>query len=289
MVKGSILQVIVNTIFRIFNFIRRMIDFVVIKELIGMAKTLFNIAKWGHKISYAWNYLVSAPYCVIVYGASGVGKTEFCRSLLGKSIESSNAPRTVIHQIENLILEDGHKIRLYDLPGHVSYKANRDKVMEEIANRKSYGIINVVSYGYHEVPEAQNLKVFKVGNEGEKTNEIDTQFLKENLKREFDQAKEWHTGNSLSRNIGWIITVVNKADVWSAKHDIVLDYYQNDGEYTKNLFGNQAHLVKYVFPYCSIISPFCQKAMPLEISERQKVDMHKHLLEHLIRLVKDER
>lgn len=47
MVKGSILQVIVNTIFRIFNFIRRMIDFVVIKELIGMAKTLFNIAKWG--------------------------------------------------------------------------------------------------------------------------------------------------------------------------------------------------------------------------------------------------
>lgn len=107
MVKGSILQVIENIIFLFFNFIRRMIDFIVIKELIGAAKTIFNIAKWGHKIGYVWNYLVSDPYCVIVYGASGVGKTEFCRSLLGKSIESSNAPRTVIHQIENLILEDG--------------------------------------------------------------------------------------------------------------------------------------------------------------------------------------
>lgn len=81
MVKGSILQVIENIIFLIFNFIRRMIDFIVIKELIGAAKTIFNIAKWGHKIGYAWNYLISDPYCVIVYGASGVGKTEFCRSL----------------------------------------------------------------------------------------------------------------------------------------------------------------------------------------------------------------
>lgn len=52
MVKGSILQVIENIIFLIFNFIRRMIDFIVIKELIGAAKTIFNIAKWGHKIGY---------------------------------------------------------------------------------------------------------------------------------------------------------------------------------------------------------------------------------------------
>ena len=65
-----------------------MIDFVVIKELVVVAKTIFNIAKWGHRISYAWNYLFSDPDCVVVYGASGVGKTEFCRYLLGKSIES---------------------------------------------------------------------------------------------------------------------------------------------------------------------------------------------------------
>mgnify|MGYP002656718658 FL=1 len=91
-------------------------------------------------------------------------KTEFCRSLLERNLELTESPRTVLHQIEILVLKDGHKIKLYDLPGHVSYKANRDRVIELMAKQKVYGIINVVSYGYHEVQNAQNLKTFKVSN-----------------------------------------------------------------------------------------------------------------------------
>ena len=264
------------------------IDIIALKQIWGIIKAICNIYKWGPRLIYGWNYLFSKPYSVIVYGASGVGKTEFCRALLERDIECTDAPRTVIHQVENLILNDGHKIRLYDLSGHISYKMNRNKVIETIARQKSYGIINVVSFGYHEVPNAQNLKTFKVANGDEKSYEIDTQYIKENLQREFEQAKEWHTGSHLSTNIGWIITVVNKADIWFAKYDQVMEYYQSNGEYSKNLFGNNVRLVKYVYPYSSIISPFCKKPMVIEFGERKKLEMHENLKKDLLRLVKDE-
>ena len=125
-------------------------------------------------------------------------------------------------------------------------------------------------------------------NEADNAYEIDTQYLKENLQREFEQSKEWHTGAHLSTNIGWIITVVNKADIWFGKYDQVMEYYQSDGEYSKNLFGNNARLVKYVYPYSSIISPFCKKPMIIEFGERKKLEMHKNLKKDLLRLVKDE-
>ena len=202
-------------------------------------------------------------------------------------MELTESPRTVLHQIEILVLKDGHKIKLYDLPGHVSYKANRDRVIELMAKQKVYGIINVVSYGYHEVQNAQNLKTFKVSN-GEDVLNIDTQFQKDNLQRENEQAKEWRTGANLPCNLGWIITVVNKADIWFNKRDEILDYYQKDGNYSKSIFGDFSTRVRYVYPYCSIISPFCKKPMLLELGERTKLEMHNKLKDDLLRLIKNE-
>lgn len=263
------------------------IDIYSLKQLYGFIKIFFNFTKWGPKIIYFWNYFFSKPYCVIVYGATGVGKTEFCRSLLERNLELTESPRTVLHQIEILVLKDGHKIKLYDLPGHVSYKANRDRVIELMAKQKVYGIINVVSYGYHEVQNAQNLKTFKVSN-GEDVLNIDTQFQKDNLQREYEQAKEWRTGANLPCNLGWIITVVNKADIWFNKRDEILDYYQKDGNYSKSIFGDFSTRVRYVYPYCSIISPFCKKPMLLELGERTKLEMHNKLKDDLLRLIKNE-
>lgn len=262
------------------------VDFVAVKHIWGSLKLLLNVTKWVPKIIYGWNYLFSDPYCVILYGASGVGKSEFCRSLLGEPVSLNDAPRTLIYKKQNLVLPDGHKIRLYDLPGHNSYKINRKEAIDKISRQKSYGIINVVSYGYHEVPEAKNLKAFKT-NDGSAINDIDTQFHKDNLNRELEQACEWRSIIHIPSNLGWIVTVINKADIWYSKNDEVMAYYQNDGEYMKKLFGQCATYAKYIYPYCSIISPFCKKPMLLEFGERKKIEMHKHLMDDLIRLVKN--
>lgn len=89
-------------------------------------------------------------------------------------------------------------------------------------------------------------------------------------------------------NLGWIITVVNKADIWFNKRDEILDYYQKDGNYSKSIFGDFSTRVRYVYPYCSIISPFCKKPMLLELGERTKLEMHNKLKDDLLRLIKNE-
>lgn len=261
-----------------------MIDWIAVKQVIGVIKTLANITKWLPQIKKGWNYLFSSPFYVVVYGASGVGKSEFCRSLLGRSL-SQEIPRTVFYNEEDLTLPDGHKIRFLDLPGHISYETNRKEALNVTSKVKSFGIINVVSYGYHEVAEAKNLKMFKIPNDTNEVAQIATQYQKYNIKLELEQAREWHSAVVNKYKVDWIITVVNKADIWFAQSEEILDYYQCNGDYTKSLLGEHSKFVKYVFPYCSIISPFCKKPMVLEFGEREKEQMRLQLLNCIKKLV----
>lgn len=267
-----------------------MFDYVAFKEVFGILKTGLNIVKVYSKIKYWCCFFFSKPYPVLIYGASGVGKSEFCRSLLEKPIAPTDAPRTVLYQELTLVLEDGHKIRLFDLPGHAGFKKNREKALGKIAKYKSYGIIYVVSYGYHEVPEGQNLKMFKIaaGSENDMA-VIDTQYQKDNIKRELEQAKEWRSTIHLSNRIGWIVTVVNKADIWFEKKDEVMRYYEDEEEYSKELLGEHSTHPRLVYPYCSIISPFCKRPMKLTFGERKKIGFHMHLRADLLNMIKDEK
>ena len=73
-----------------------MLDCVAFKEVFGILKAVLNIVKVCSKIKYWCYFLFSKPYPVLIYGASGVGKSEFCRSLLEKPIAQTDAPRTVL-------------------------------------------------------------------------------------------------------------------------------------------------------------------------------------------------
>ena len=63
-----------------------MLDYVAFKEVFGILKAGLNIVKVYSKIKYWCCFFFSKPYPVLIYGASGVGKSEFCRSLFEKPI-----------------------------------------------------------------------------------------------------------------------------------------------------------------------------------------------------------
>lgn len=82
---------------------------------------------------------------------------------------------------------------------------------------------------------------------------------------------------------------MNKADIWFEKKDEVMRYYEEEEEYSKELLGEHSTHPRLVYPYCSIISPFCKRPMKLTFGERKKIGFHMHLRADLLNMIKDEK
>ena len=239
-------------------------------------KLMLNISRWGKRIVYLWNYCMYKPTKVLLLGVSGSGKTQFLNSFLGIPMLEDN--RTYVPQNKFYFFSNGRKIQFVDLPGHVTLTSTRQKYVDEITNNKIEGIINVVNYGYNDAEENE-ADVFKAGE-----NEIKDAYLKDNRKNELAQLNEWLNRIHSSSKPEWIITIINKADIWYDKKEEVVNYYQN-GEYGNSFVELKRVVPHYTFLYCSVINPFGGRPMTIIMSERTKNELQKNLKESLLRLI----
>lgn len=213
---------------------------------------------------------------IVVYGVSGVGKTEFLHSLLGDGF--SNGQRTQDLVKYPFELPDGHKVIFIDTPGHPTMEAVRERLQRDYTNCKITGIINIVSKGFHSTPETPIIDVFKAG-----TNEIKEEYLRENIKLENNQLSEWQTYIKADNQVKWFMTIVNKADLWYDNHNDVMEYYRS-GEYYSAIKGIEHCCNIHTFPYCSIMKPFMGKFRSVKYSEVEKRNMYEELISQLQRL-----
>lgn len=231
------------------------------------------------KIKYIWNRYFRRTIRVIVYGDSGVGKTQFLNTLTGRNTYTPDRTRFV-SKFE-LTLSSGRKIEFLDTPGHQSSKIARLHALDYIAKGKVDGIINLVDYGYQdgEEMEKQLETAFNVD-----TNQVKDSFLRENRLLELNRTKEFLDRINPNTRVGWIITVVNKADVWYSNINEILEYYK-EGEYGKELkqYSHTVHLD--TLPFCSVITPYANRKMLLEFSERDKIRFYNSLLEEFEQLI----
>ena len=240
-----------------------LLKFIKIKEI------LYSIRK-------AWNKYLSKPRVVVVYGESGVGKSQFLHTILNNGVISEE--RTNDKTKMRLELADGHKIDFVDTPGHMSLQVVRKTLNKEFAKGKIYGVINVVDYGYMSTPTLKNDDVFRAG-----TNEVKQEFLRDNRKREIKQIEEWVDLIDKESDVRWFMTVINKADVWYDDFEEVTNYYES-GDYYEEIKALN-HCCRIVcYPFCSIMTPYCGKPMLLSMSEKDKRRMHKSLYDELLRL-----
>ncbi len=259
-------------------------DWQAIWETIKLLRYIVKLHKWWEWLVYVTNFYFRKPVNVIVYGTTGAGKTEFIRALLEQEVDLMNPPRTRFFEGKRLVLNNGRKIKFFDVPGHSSLKQQRQTVAEKIVKRKIKGIINVTTYGYNDVEEAEDVAIFKIDNPGIPV--VKNDYLKKNRQRELEQIREWENYITSYNKIKWLITVVNKADIWNKNKKDVLDYYQS-GLYYDNFIKTIERVCKTcVFPYCSIISPFANQPMELSFSERDKIKMHHELKSVILKLVK---
>ena len=191
---------------------------------------------------------------VLLLGQTGTGKSNFLQSLSVERAEPiSRAVRTQYPNRKVLTLQKKRAFRFVDTPGDTDYKDVRIQEIRESLSAKGgiSGVINIVSYGYHEYHVVRG-EVFKPDGS------IDPDYLQKHRQIELDQLDEWTPLLGSPITIGWLITIVTKADLWWDQRKDVLKYYQK-GAY-KTRLAQATSLNQRVLMYSSHTSKFYGEA-----------------------------
>lgn len=222
------------------------------------------------------NLLIRDNRKIVVFGLSGTGKSQFINSL---KKHLAIAQRTITTEKVKHAIDD-FPIIFIDTPGQSARAYERKKELTDIIKNGVEGIINVTSYGYEENPDFPLENIFT--SEGI----VKEDFLKLNRKAEIDRLNEW-LPHIEPNQIGWIINLVNKADLWWDKISEVNAHYEKE-QYSKQfeLIANYSHVIN--LPYCSIIKPYYGISTSGRFGEIQKEQMQANLMRQLLNLLKEE-
>ena len=244
-------------IFAIFNSLRKYINW----------KEVMRLPKWINSLR--------CPIKVVVYGESGVGKTQFVKTIT-ESHEYVKIRTRDISRGHMLCLSNGRRVEFIDTPGQSSYKQKRNELKSLFKSGNIQGVVNLVAYGYLSKPETRESDVFKVG-----TNDVKAKFLRDNQESELEQAKELIQLIAGSKNVKWILHVINKADLWYGKEQEVTEYYELH-EYRNNVIDPLSVNRKWkLLPFCSMMTTFVKRSLPHAIDEETKDNLHKTLMNDL--------
>lgn len=181
----------------------------------------------GTKIVKAIKVLLKKKKRILILGCSGVGKTQFIETIHGldtyiKAARISREDRTLAVDSSRILLDD-FALLISDTPGENLKDTMRKAEIANLIKNNGEGIINVVSYGYHERPVSNMNEV--ASGEGFNLN-----YIEECRKKEISQLSEWVPLIPIS-NVKWIITLVTKADVWWNEGVINIENYYKKGDY----------------------------------------------------------
>lgn len=222
---------------------------------IGTALKILGLVRSSGVVQKAWAKL-KKKHRFVVFGSSGTGKSNLLSSIdnpLASAI--SRHDRTKANRTVPLTIA-GEPFVFVDTPGQEPFRDERDKVIqaaqkEPLFRRKRFrGILNVVSYGYHEAKETKLSNVF------EDDLQVKEVYLAGARQWEIEQVDEWFRLLARPDRVDWIITVVTKADLWWEKQDEVLEYYKQ-GQYGEKI--KSANVPHRVFSYCSVLHKFYEK------------------------------
>lgn len=183
---------------------------------------------------------------VLVLGTTGVGKTSLLNSLVNELATAIDRfDRTeFIH--EKRVRLGEHPFRFVDTPGPDTHSSRRHEAYLAAMKDGVDGVINVVSYGYHEfkrdIVEPGSLDVL-LG----KTDDVNPDFLAAQRAEEEERIAEWL--QFILPRARWLITAINKADLWWSHRSDVTRYY-GSGTYFDALEHFGKSISPVVLPYC---------------------------------------
>ena len=200
---------------------------------------------------------------VLVLGASGSGKTQMIASLAAHAGLVDEVSRQLGRTTKDesiKVIVDATKFVFVDTPGQKEDPTHRAKAIDDAlakAGRKpKIRVINVVSHGWNEAMTPSSHVLVAGGGA------VRPDFLIEQREREITSVRRWADRLLDPAKTKWMMTVVNKADLWWDDRDAVLSHYSN-GDYDAVFKEYSARLVSHeVVPYCSILRQFYDEVSP---------------------------
>src|ERR1700691_233054 len=240
------------------------------------AKTALKIIEIARKQGWLDRLvtLLRRKHKILVLGSSGVGKTACVESL------TWTVPRT-IDQINRTQFAQKHSIRLarqpfifIDTPGQKLHGPRRLEAIRDAMKGRISGIVNVVSYGYHEYRIGKDVAIRADGAARE-------EFLRRHRQMEIQALSEWSSLLGGRDAANWLITLVTKADLWWGHRHRVLQHY-SEGAYFEAL-GPAKALTPTVLEYCSVFQKFFgQAAMSGEFGDADRTRVRGQLIATLL-------
>ncbi|MCG3148536.1 MAG: hypothetical protein PCFJNLEI_01980 [Verrucomicrobiae bacterium] len=206
-----------------------------ISTTISVAEITSKIVESSGRLKKNWErllYFVQHGSLVIpMFGAGGVGKSTMSRIIAGENPLSLLAPYDESMRVESVALTGNIPGRILVAPGQEArIDRHWPELLEQLNKRKAVGLLNIVSYGYHS-SSLESIHDYDVYKEGMSTPDFVRAYLEHRRKREVALLRELVVGLSGIRKPLWMMTVVNKQDLWWSNRDSVRKYYI-EGEYS---------------------------------------------------------
>lgn len=254
--------------------------------------TAMNAAVIAHKQGWLDQLIdfFKRKHFILLLGSTGVGKSSVLKSLINETMDALIRSPSTSDIDRQSIRINKEPVIIYDTPGQDCHESKREEIIRDVlADRiKLSGIINVVAYGYHERLGVLD-GALKISSNGRiKENSLD-EYLKKHRQLEIEFLLKEMSSLS-SQNAKWLITLVNKADMWWDTQYPVLQYYTSTSEpYYQSLhtLPKLKNINSMVLPYCSVIHKFYDKTkVSGNFDDTTKVKLKTDLLHQLVILCK---
>jgi energy-coupling factor transporter ATP-binding protein EcfA2 len=166
---------------------------------------------------------------VLVFGASGVGKTTFGRFLSGIRPEDLARPYAESRVVETYPLRDDPLCHIIVNPGQPAREERWKPALRRITRGGKLGIVSLVSWGYHSFGDLSYNEMDQY-QQGMTTSEFVIAYSEDRRQREVEILKSVATRLKDADHPVWMLTLVAKQDLWWADRRAVREHYEQ-GEY----------------------------------------------------------
>lgn len=171
---------------------------------------------------------------ILVLGFTGVGKTSLLRYMFGLQSQDEGQPTT---RANRYIFKIGDTtFRAVDTPGHPTFKDLLDTEIDSLLGGTYHGVINVTAFGYSQPQHGRPLReednpytpVLKGGRPNPR-------YLERTRELEIEYMQAWASLLDPRAKLKWVLTVVNKLDLWMSSEEAVVEHYGPTGAYGQRL------------------------------------------------------
>ena len=201
-------------------------------ELAGEAvKSSSAIRKYARRLAYR---VRNGTAVIPVFGAGGVGKSTVAKLLVGHDPLSIAAAYQESPDIEVRKLKGNVPGQILTAPGQKArIPANWPQLFRKLATKESFGLINVVAYGYHSFL-LQSYKEHDVYQAGMNAAAFAAAYTKARRDVDLEVLDNLLNGMSVVAHPIWMVTLITKQDLWWNDRKAVRSHYV-DGDYGKRI------------------------------------------------------